>query len=72
MHTVVKLSLTCGSIYEVCGDGGKLVEFRFIGSSNGKFLVEINGNKTEVDSICNLVQPENFYSLVLLGGVIGV
>lgn len=67
MHTVVKISLTCGSNYEVCGDGGKLVEFRFIGSDNGKLLVEINGTQTEVDSICNLVQPEDFYSLVLLG-----
>lgn len=67
MHTIVKISLTCGSNYEVRGDGGKLVKFRFIGSSNGKLLIEINGTQTEVDSICNLVQPEDFYSLVLLG-----
>jgi hypothetical protein len=66
MNTAVKISLTCGSIYEVCGDGGKQVEFRFIGASSGKLLIEINGTQTEVESICNLVQPEQFYSLILL------
>jgi len=59
----VKITLELGSTYEVIGVNGKKVKFKFLHANNGNPVIEIDGVAREVDSICNLVNPDDFQSL---------
>jgi len=63
MSNVIKFTLVVGGVYELRGNGGKIVRFRFIHANSGKPTIEVNGKQLEVESILSLITPEAFQGL---------
>lgn len=66
MSSSIKIILTVGGIYEIRGKQGAAVRFKFVHANSGNPTIEVNGIQKEVDSVLNLVSPQEFDSLVAI------